>query len=192
MPSSKDANTSTPAVPPVLSPQPNAFSSTFLRRIDGRDEPPTAAEADVAGPWRVERLPEGAGFGLFRAGERPAPGFRPAAVFEEAWMARLAAAVLAGTGRPPAFHLDKRMEGGAHLIRRQDGEVAGRLALFDVAVVDALNVAVTFLQSPEALASLLEAAGSLALKRCGAILGRRLAEDEDLAGDWLAEEGEDL
>ncbi|MFL6234124.1 MAG: hypothetical protein ACJ76N_13400 [Thermoanaerobaculia bacterium] len=37
----------------------NAFSPSFLHRIGQRDEPPSAGEADVAGPWRIlERLIE--------------------------------------------------------------------------------------------------------------------------------------
>jgi hypothetical protein len=70
----------------------------------------TAGEADAAGPWFVELIP-GLGFGLFRAGESLARGFRPAAVVE--------------------------------LVR-----------------------------APWSLAYLPEAAGPLALERCGAILDR--------------------
>ena len=41
---------------------PNAFSSSFLHRVAERDEPPTAGEADAAGPWRLLMLPD-EGFG---------------------------------------------------------------------------------------------------------------------------------
>src|SRR5436305_11295663 len=84
----------------------NAFSPSFLHRIGERDEPPTAGEADVAGPWRVVELPGGS-FGLFRIGESPERGYRPAAVFRRRWLALLAAAVLPGTGRDAAFRLQK-------------------------------------------------------------------------------------
>jgi hypothetical protein len=79
---------------------PNAFVPSFLERIGERDEPPTAAEADAAGPWRVEEIP-GEGFGLFRLGESRGRGFRPAAVFRQRFLALFAAAVLPGTGPPP-------------------------------------------------------------------------------------------
>jgi antitoxin PrlF len=46
---------STPSVP-------NAFSPSFLQTFLERDEPPTAAEADLAGPWLIEEIP-GRGFG---------------------------------------------------------------------------------------------------------------------------------
>jgi hypothetical protein len=45
----------------------NAFTHPFLQRLGELDEPPSAGEADVAGPWDVEEIP---GFGLFRKGER--------------------------------------------------------------------------------------------------------------------------
>ncbi|HSS49497.1 MAG TPA: hypothetical protein VLX28_11175, partial [Thermoanaerobaculia bacterium] len=49
---------------------PNAFSPAFLQRIAERDEPPSAGEADVAGPWHVEEMSgDAGGFGLFRLGE---------------------------------------------------------------------------------------------------------------------------
>src|SRR5436305_13437491 len=84
----------------------NAFSLSFLQRIGERDEPPPAGEADASGPWRVLELP-GRGFGLFRTGESPERGFRPAAVFRERWLALLASAGLPGTGRDAAFRLAK-------------------------------------------------------------------------------------
>lgn len=82
-----DKDGSSVDVPPTPSaepaPQPaNAFDGKFLSRLDDREEPPTAAEADFAGPWRIETLPpsHGSGFGIFRAGESldramvPSPG----------------------------------------------------------------------------------------------------------------------
>jgi hypothetical protein len=46
-------------------------------------------------------------FGVFRLGESPERGHRPAAVFQERWLALLAAAVLPGTGRDAVFRLHK-------------------------------------------------------------------------------------
>ena len=62
-------NDNIPSVPAVPSLR-NAFYPGFLKQIGERDEPVTAAEADVAGPWRVEKI-EGAGWALYRAGEGP-------------------------------------------------------------------------------------------------------------------------
>ena len=161
---------------------PNAFTTLFLRRLGERDEPPTAGDADVAGPWRIEPITwkGGHGFGLFRIGESPARGFAPVAVFPSRWLALLAAAVLPGTGRDPLLRIDPQPdEDGAYplLLPGRDGEeVAGRLHLFDEPLVDALNVAIHLLQAPESLALLLEAAGAVALERCGAILDERMGE----------------
>ncbi len=153
----------------------NAFSAEFLRRFEERDEPPTGSEADVAGPWFVEPIP-GIGFGLFRAGESLARGFRPAAVFPDRWLALLAAAVLPGTGRDPLLRLDKEPDALGYGVALDDGEVVGHFELFDETLLDAVNVAIGLARSPWSLAFLLEAAGPLALERCGAILERWVSE----------------
>ena len=147
----------------------NAFSPSFLEQFLDRDEPPTGAEADVAGPWRVEPIP-GLGFGLFRLGESLARGFRPAAVFPDRWLALLAAAVLPGTGRDALLRLHKQPDAEGYGVALDDGEVVGHFELFDEALLDALNVTASLVRSPQALAYLLEAAGPAALERCGAIL----------------------
>ena len=152
----------------------NAFTRPFLQRLGELDEPPSAGEADVAGPWNVEEIP-GFGFGLFRAGER-AGRSRPAAVFDRRPVALLAAAVLPGTGRDAAFRLHKNA-GAAGYAVESAGEVAGHVALFDERLVDALHVVEMIVRSPEALANLLEGAGALALERAGSILGSRFPEE---------------
>jgi hypothetical protein len=157
---------------------PNVFTTQFLCRMAERDEPPTAGDADVAGPWRIESIP-GHGFGLFRVGESLAHGFAPIAVFPSRWLALLTAAVLPGTGRDPLFRIDKQPDAdGVYplLLPGLHGEeLAGQLRLFDEPLVDALNVVAHLLQAPESLAWLLEAAGAVALERCGAILDERTA-----------------
>jgi hypothetical protein len=163
---------STPSLPP------NAFDSDFLKLFEQRDEPPTGPEADVAGPWRVEPIP-GLGFGLFRAGESLTRGFRPAAVFPERWLALLAAAVLPGTGRDAFLRLEQEAGPDGFPLSLDDGTRAGCLELFDPALVEGLNHAVALVRSPWCLAYLLEAAGPLALERCGALLEQRVAESEE-------------
>ena len=155
---------------------PNVFTTQFLARLAERDEPPTASDADVAGPWRIEPIP-GHGFGLFRTGESLTRGFEPTAVFPSRWLASIVAAVLPGTGRDPLFRIDQQPDAdGVYplLLPGSDGsEDVGRLRVFDQPLVDAMNVAVHLLQAPESLAYLLEAAGAVALERCGAILDER-------------------
>ena len=59
-----------------------------------------------------------------------------------------------------------------------EGGGQGRVVLevrFCVWAVDALNLVIHLIQAPESLAYVLEAAGSVALERCGAILDERAA-----------------
>ena len=156
---------------------PNAFSPDFLKRLGEQDEPVTAGEADVAGPWRVEEVPTpaGTGYGLFRAGESPALGSRPAMVFRRRSYALLAAAILPGTGREAAFRICRERTGEGFALETLDGEPAGLLELFDENVVTALHVADSLCRSPYPFALFLEAAGAVALERAGAVLAERVA-----------------
>ena len=153
----------------------NAFQSGFLARIGERDEPPTGPEADVAGPYLIEEIP-GAGWGVFHAGEGRKRGFRPVAVFGERSHALLAAAALPGTGRDAAFRLGTEPERAGYPVQDIAGRIAGHLHLFDESLTSALHVLESILRSPEALANLLEAAGSLALERAGTLLDSRFPE----------------
>ena len=151
----------------------NAFSPSFLHRISQRDEPPTAGEADVAGPWRILEMP-GEQFGVFRIGEAPERGHRPAALFRARWLALLAA-VLPGTGRDAAFRMAKESGPESFAIETGNGgELVGHSALFDVRLIEALHVVERLVRSPEALAHVMEAAGPLALERAGAVLDERV------------------
>jgi hypothetical protein len=175
-------NDSTPSV------HPNAFTASFLGRLAERDEPPTAGDADVAGPWRIEPIVwnGGHGFGLFRVGESLARGLAPVAVFPTRWLALLMAGILPGTGRDPLLLLSKQPDAhGAYPVALAGGgddggdddgggrRPVGFLQLFDERAVDALNIVIHLIQAPESLAYVLEAAGSVTLERCGAILDER-------------------
>jgi hypothetical protein len=154
----------------------NAFSPSFLHRIGQRGEPPSAGEADVAGPWRILEMP-GKRFGVFRLGESLERGHRPTAVFGERWLALLAAAVLPGTGRDAAFRLHKKPGPGGFAVETGNGgQPVGTLALFDERLIEALHVVERLVRSPEALANVLEAAGPLTLERTGALLDERIPD----------------
>jgi hypothetical protein len=169
--------------PSTQSVHPNVFKTEFLARLNERDEPPTAGDADVAGPWRIEPIVwrGGEGFGLFRIGESLDRGFVPVAVFPSRWLALVTAAELPGTGRDPLIRIEKQADedGGYPLVLPGlDGrEVVGRLRVFDEDLAGAMNVAIHLLQAPESLAWLLEAAGGVALERCGAILEERVGAE---------------
>ena len=170
MPSHTDGIAS---VPPFLA---NAFSARFLHFFDESDEPVTGSEADMAGPWSIEPVP-GRGFGLFRAGESLARGFRPTITFADRWLALLAAAALPGTGRDPllALAVDPDPAGEGYAVRLDDGTVVGHAEQYDDALIEGINWAVNTIRHPASLAYLLEAAGPIALLRSGAILAERIA-----------------
>lgn len=147
----------------------NAFQPSFLDRMGEHDEPPFAAEAEAAGPWHIEEVPE-QGFGLFRPGESLARGFRPVAVCDTLWLARLMAAILPGTGRDQAFRLQTQPDlYGYGVESRGDWcRVVAHLELFNEDIVHALHVAFCLVRSPESLKLLLAAAGGVALELTGA------------------------
>ena len=162
----------------TLPPSRNAFNEEFLRRFEKEDEPPSGAEADVAGPWEVSPTVTAEGreaFGVWRLGERPHWGDAPAGLFLDRSTAQLAAAVRPFVGRDPFYELGKERWNGGFPLRRQ-GEAVGWLDLFDEDWAFGLNVLERFTRSPAALASLLEAAGPLALERAGRILRGRVIE----------------
>ena len=156
----------------------NAFRQDFLARLDAAEEPESCAEADLVGPWTVRSIADAAGemFAVLREWERVELGDRPFAVFRRRETALLAAAVLPSTGREPLFLLRTlRNEGGEEGYRLDAaGQEAGRLRDFDEGFAAALHVAAWLVRSPDSLAKLLEATGSLALTQVGKILDRRV------------------
>jgi hypothetical protein len=142
---------------------------------------------------RARRAPGGGGGRhgrpLARPGDagqavRPVPsgrvsraGHRPAAVFQERWLALLAAGVLPGTGRDAAFRLHKESGPDGFAVEAGNGsQTVGHLELFDENLIAALHVVERLVRLPEALANVLEAAGQITLERVGAILDERVPE----------------
>ena len=153
----------------------NAFTPEFLSRLNQRDEPLTAAQADAAGPWIVQILPS-PGWAVLRRGESLAAGDRPTAVFRERERALLAAAVLPGTGFERLFRLqhERSPEGYAVV---SGGEVVGHLERYDPEMLAALHTAEVFARLPESLARLLEASGAVALASAGRLLAEVASVD---------------
>jgi hypothetical protein len=175
--SAKDpSKSSTPGSP---TPPEHIFNREFLAYLAERDEPATAAEADTAGPWHVERDPKG-GWAVLRQGESFEKSTRtiPTATFERREAALLAAAVLPGTGRDPRFRLASEPDDRGHPILH-DGQVVGHSEYFWEAFVDAVNVLDAVIASPRAFALLLDAAGGLALEHVEKIVVKRLNEPEE-------------
>jgi hypothetical protein len=153
---------------------PNAFTAEYLELLAERDEPVTAAEADVAGPWHLEARPA-SGWAVLRQGESLASS-QPVAIFSKKDAARLAAAVLPSTGRRSRYRLGQDPDALGYPVY-DDAQVVGHFERFHEDLVVALNVVDALVSSPGDLAWLLDAAGGLALDHAGKIaLERALPE----------------
>ena len=153
----------------------NAFTEEYLELLSHRDEPGTAAEADTAGPWHLEAHPQG--WAVLRQGESLEKGSEPTAVFLKKDAARLAAAVLPGTGRRPRYRLGKDEETLGYPLL-DDGQAVGHLRFFDEDLAAALNVVDALVSMPRDLAWLIDGAGGLALDHAGKIALERAREAE--------------
>jgi len=155
-------------------PASNAFTAEYLELLAERDEPVTAAEADVAGPWHLEAHPA-SGWAVLRQGAS-LESSQPVAIFSKKDAARLAAAVLPSTGRPSRYRLGKDPDALGYPVYAED-QVVGHFERFHEDLVVALNVVDALVSSPGDLAWLLDAAGGLALDHAGKIaLERALPE----------------
>jgi len=154
----------------------HVFAPEYLAYLAERDEPETAGEANVAGPWHVERDPSGA-WAVLRQGESLKKGSAATAVFARLEAAQLAAAVLPGTGRRLRYRLGPDADAQGYPILL-DGRLAGHSQFFHEDFVAALNVLDALLAAPRDFAWLLDAMGGLALEHVEAIAVARLAEEE--------------
>jgi len=169
----KDRSTR-PALPSLPT---HVFAPEFLAYLAERDEPATAGEADVAGPWHLESDRRGH-WAVLRQGESLKKGNIPTAVFERQETAHLVAAILPGTGRRLRYRLspDPDAEGYPILL---DGRLAGHTLFFHEDLLVALNVVDALMAAPRDFAYLLAAMGGLALEHVDQIAVARLAEEED-------------
>ena len=150
------------------------FAEEFLAYLAERDEPVTAFEAEVAGPWHVEPDPQG-GWAVLDEGESLAAGDAPVVSFLRKDLALIAAAVLPGTGRRLRFRLgDDPCERGFPVLF--DGAVVGHSRHFREELAAAMTVVDALLSSPADFAWLLEALGGIAAARVEKVAAGRMAE----------------
>ena len=161
----RDGSTAVPPSP--TNPPTHAFTPEYLELLSHRDEPVTAAEADVAGPWHLE--PHSQGWAVLRKGESLEKGSRPMAVFAKKDAARLAAAILPGTGRRLRYKLGEEPDSLLGFPILDDGDVVGHMQFFDQDFLAALNVVDALVSIPGDLAWVIDAAGGLALDHAGRI-----------------------
>jgi len=153
----------------------HVFAPEFLAYLAERDEPETAGEANVAGPWHLEPDPRGH-WAVLRQGESLKKGSTPTAVFERKEAAQLAAAILPGTGRRLRYRLgpDPDPQGYPILL---EGRLAGHSQFFHEDFVAALNVLDALVAAPRDFALVLDAMGGLALEHVDKLAVARLADE---------------
>ncbi len=162
-----------PAADPTTAEPPpsNAFHEHFLRQAERHDEPPTATEAEFAGPWQSQ--PSAHGRTLLRSWEDPQRGDRPFATFTDEQTAQLALALLPARGRLATYRLNTQPDAEGFLLHRE-GQPIGHLTHYDEHFVEALSAVEALIKNPVALANLLQAAGPTALEQTGRILSRQV------------------
>jgi hypothetical protein len=163
---------------PSVSPLDNAFSPTYLAHLREQEEVLTAAEAELAGPWKEEPVRDKHGaVAVLRVWEDLDAGDRPVAVWWHPETARLWTILLPALGREPLFHLAEGETPDGYPVVAVYGEqgpqVAGWLDRYEPRWVEALHLMEALIRSPLALATLLEAAGPGAEEQVGKIRARR-------------------
>jgi hypothetical protein len=194
-----DANGSSVPTPP------NAFDATFLTQVQGEEEPVTATEADLSGPWKLEPLHPDAGWpgavAVLRLWESLDKGDVPEAVFLHQETGALYAALLSLVAREPYFHLRDQPALSAPLpdgypvvsvFGEQGPTVRGWLRCYRPDVMAGLHLLEGLARSPLHLATVGDSAGGNALTLFGRLLaelltvkqsGRRLAEEGHRSGE---------
>ena len=163
---------------PSASPLDNAFSPTYLARLRERDDSLTAAEAELAGPWKIEPVPGRPGaVAILRIWEDLAAGDPPVGVLWHVETAQLLCVLLPAIDREPLFYLkEEPASEGFPLVAvygEQGPQVAGWLDRYEPRWAEGLHLLEAIVRSPWALATLLEAAGSGAEEQVGRIRARR-------------------
>jgi len=172
----------TDSTSPSTPTRPNAFHPTFLEQLQATNEPLTASEADLAGPWKLEAVPGHPGcVAVLRTWESLAERDIPFAVFRHRETAALCAALLHLVGREPLFHLSEEpdpdpsgpLTGGYPVVAvfgEQGPAVCGWLQSYHPEIVEALGLIEGLVRTPRSLAEVNAAAGAGALAQVGRYL----------------------
>ncbi len=151
----------------------SAFSERYLAALRERDEPPSASDGDVVGPWRVRE--HGDRFCLFREWESFETGHTPVAEFTNREDALVFASALRAIAGPPAYRVRTSSAPGAGGCEiERDGEMVGRFAYRREELLVAAHVLVFLTRCPADMAMLLELSGSQVQEMAGEILGQEI------------------
>jgi hypothetical protein len=163
---------------PSVSPLDNAFAPAYLARLREQDEAITAAEAELAGPWKIEPMPGKPGaVAVLRQWEDLAAGDRPVAVVWHEELALLLSVLFPVLDREPRFYIEEGESADGYALvgmyGEQGSQVAGWFDRWEPRFAEGLHLVEALLRSPWALATLLEAAGPGAEEQVGKIRARR-------------------
>ena len=144
--------------PSLLKPL-TAFSEEYLAALREKDEPPSAPDGDVVGPWVVRE--HGDKFCLFREWESFEAGHTPMAEFTNREDALIFVAALRAIAAPPAYRVrTPSSPGSASCEVEKEGEVVGRFAYRREELLVAAHVLVRLTAAPADMAMLLDLSGS--------------------------------
>jgi hypothetical protein len=159
--------------PPVT-----AFSPEYITALRERDEPVTAADPDIVGPWRIWEREDM--FHIFREWERFEAGHQPVASFKHREDALLFTTALRACVRPMTFRIQNPGPIAAEGYRvERDGELVGHLKTDRAELLAVAHALANVARSPADLAILFELAGSEVQEMAGEILGQEAFAAED-------------
>lgn len=158
------------------SPHPvNAFSPEYLAVLREQDEPASATDGDVVGPWRLREHEDK--FHLFREWERFETGHRPVASFNHREDALLFVVALGVAGRSAIFRPQEPASGQGGFQVDREGEVVGTVWMHRADLLVIAHTLASVARSPVDLSILLELAGTQVQEMTGEILGMGVLGD---------------
>jgi len=167
----------TPASKPL-----NAFSDEYLAALREKDEPPSAADGDLVGPWRVRE--QGEKFYIFREWESFETGHTPVAELANRDDALIFVTALRAIAGPASYRVrNPSAPGSEGCDVEREGEVVAHFPYRREEWLVAAHVLVYLTRSPADLAMLLETSGSQVQEMAGEILG------QEVLGETGAEAG---
>src|SRR3954470_18851625 len=135
------------------SPLENAFSPAYLDRLREQDDVLTAAEAELAGPWKIEPVPGRPGaVAILRIWEDLAVGDPPVGMLWHLETAQLLSVLLPPIDREPLFYLEEEPASeGFPLVAvygEQGPQVAGWLDRYEPRWAEGLHLLEAIVRSP--------------------------------------------
>jgi hypothetical protein len=156
----------------------NAFSPEYLAVLRERDEPPSATDGDVVGPWTLRE--QGGKFYIFREWQGFETGHLPLAEFSNREDGLLFLTALRAIAAEPAFRVrDPAAGGGDGCEVEREGVKVARFPYRREEWLVAAHVLVFLTRSPADLAMLKEISGSQVQEMAGEILAQEILGGRD-------------